>query len=424
MIKIVPITAVVVGAGHRAMLYASYAKLHPDRLRIVGVVEPDPVRRSKAAELYTVPVSACFASVDQLITSPKIADSVINGTMDDLHVKTTIPLLEAGYHVLLEKPIGVNMKEILELQEVAHRFNRIVMICHVLRYAPFYAAVRKVIEQGEIGKIINVQTAEHVSYHHTAVSFIRGKWNNEKNCGSPMLIQKCCHDLDIIAWMMGGARPVKVASFGSLMQFKPEFAPEGAGKRCLVDCQIEDSCAYSARKNYLDQGLWGFYVWNNEYLGASLTEEEKWIHLRDTSPYGRCVWHCDNDVVDHQSVIMEFEGGATASHNMIGATARPCRTLYIVGSQGEIQGTLEDGHFVIRKPDPRKGKSFTEKEITIDVTDDSHGGGDLLLVEDFVRVLQGSQPSISYTVLDESIYGHVIGFAAEKSRKQQQVESI
>lgn len=419
-----PVTAVIVGAGQRAMIYASFAKLHPERLQIAGVVEPDPERRGLAAELYGIPESHCFEKVSQLTASPKLADAAINGTMDQLHVKTTVPLLEAGYHVLLEKPIGVNIEEIVELQQAARRHNRIVMICHVLRYAPFYAAIRKIIQNGDIGRIVNMQTAEHVSYHHMAVSFIRGKWNSEERCGSSMLMQKCCHDLDIIAWMMGGIRPSKVSSFGGLMQFKSEFAPEGAGKRCLVDCQIEDTCPYSARKNYIEQGLWGFHVWSNEYLGVNLSEEEKLQILRDESPYGRCVWHCDNNVVDHQSVIIEFENGATASHNLVGATTRPCRTLYIVGSKGEIQGTLEDGSFVVRTPNPGKNTAYSEKRISVNVTDDGHGGGDLLLVEDFVRVLEGRKPSISYTILDKSIISHAVGFAADRSRQRESIEIL
>lgn len=419
-----PLTAVIVGAGQRALIYASYAEKHPDRLQIVGVVEPDADRRSLAASLYGIPESRCFCSVTELTSGPKLADAAINGTMDRLHVETTVPLLNAGYHVLLEKPIGVSMEEIMELREAAQRNERIVMICHVLRYAPFYTAVRKAVASGEIGEIVNIQTAEHVSYHHMAVSFIRGKWSNEDKCGSAMLLQKCCHDLDIIAWLMDGVKPVRVGSFGGLFHFRPEQAPEGAGARCLADCRIEASCPYSARKNYIEHNLWGFHVWANFDLGVRLTEEEKLRILEEESPYGRCVWHCDNNVLDRQSVVIEFENGCTATHNMAGTAAKSSRTLHIVGTKGEIQGTLEDGRFVIRKLDNSSKTGYAESHINVNVANDSHGGGDLLLVEDFVRVLQGDESSISYTALEESIYGHAIGFAAERSRKSGQMETI
>lgn len=418
------VTAIIVGAGHRAMIYASYAKQHPDRLRIAGVVEPDDERRSLAASLYGIPEDRCFRDVQELAGLPKLADAAINGTMDRQHIETTLPLLEAGYHVLLEKPIGVSMDEILTLRSAARRNKRKVMICHVLRYAPFYAAIRKRLAAGEIGEIVNIQTAEHVSYHHMAVSFIRGKWANEERCGSPMLMQKCCHDLDLVAWLMGGVEPVRVASFGGLVHFRPENAPEGAGRRCLADCRIEASCPYSAGKHYLDRGWWGFYAWPNDYLGKEMDEAEKLRYLREESPYGRCVWHCDNDVVDRQSVAVEFANGCTATHNMVGGTSRPCRTIYLIGTKGEIQGTLEDGSFTVRTPALDRDSGYAEERVTVDVTDDSHGGGDLLLVEDFVRVLQGEEPSISYTLLDESVYGHAIGFAAELSRKQGTVQTL
>ncbi|OPH51878.1 oxidoreductase [Paenibacillus ferrarius] len=419
-----PITAIIVGAGHRSLLYASYASQYPDQLRIVGIVEPDPVRRQLTADKFGLTSECCFESVEQLVAGPRISEAAINGTMDHLHIQTTIPLLEAGYHVLLEKPIGTTEEEIYVLHQKAKEHNRIVMICHVLRYAPFYAEIRKRIEAGDIGEVVNIQTAEHVSYHHMAASFIRGKWNSKETCKSSMLMAKCCHDLDIISWMTGEIRPTRVSSFGGLMHFKAEHAPEGSGTRCLVDCKIEESCPYSAKKHYIEQGRWGFYVWENDYFGIAPTDEEKLDILRTSSPYGRCVWHCDNDVVDRQSVIVKFENGSTATHNMIGGASKPCRTLFIVGTKGEIQGTLEDGSFVVRHPDARAGHEFTEERVTVNVTNDSHGGGDLLLVNDFVRVLRGENPSISSTSLEKSVYGHLIGFSAECSRLENRIVEI
>jgi len=412
-----PVTAVIVGAGHRSLAYAAYARKHPDQLEIVGVADPDPLRRKLTAERYALPAERCFASVEALTAGPRIADTAINGTMDHLHVATTLPLLEAGYDVLLEKPMATSAEEMEQLARAAERCGRTVMICHVLRYAPFYRMIRERIAEGAVGEIVNMQTNEHVSYHHMAVAYIRGKWNSEKTCRSTMLMAKCCHDLDLIAWM-SGARPVRVGSFGSLMQFRPEKAPEGAGKRCLADCQIEESCPYSARKHYIDQGRWGFYVWENAHLGVVPDPEERVRSLAEDNPYGRCVWHCDNDVVDHQSVMIEFENGSTATHNMVGGTSRPCRTIHILGTKGEISGVLEDGFFVIRKPDPRKGHEYAEEKVAVNVAGDSHGGGDLRLVEDFVKVIRGERPSISTTSLDTSLYGHAIGFAADRSRRE------
>lgn len=415
-----PITAVIVGAGHRSMLYASYANIAPDALRIVGVVDPDEVRLKEAAARYGIPPERCYHSVEALVGSgERIADAAINGTMDHQHVATTIPLLQAGYHVLLEKPIGTTEAEVLQLLEASTTYRATVMICHVLRYAPFYAEIRRRVADGEIGDILNLQLAEHVSYHHIASVFVRGKWNRKDNGGSTMLMQKCSHDLDLLTWMKSGIAPVRVASFGGRMFFREENAPEDAGRRCLVDCPIEASCLYSARKHYIELGLWGPYVWHGiESLSLTPTIEQKTESLRTDNPFGRCVWHCDNTVVDHQSVLVEFADGSTATFNLAGNASKPCRSIRLIGTTGEIEGVLEDGFFVVRHPDLRSRAGYSEERVELNVSGDMHGGGDYRLVEDFLQVLRGQTPSLSTTVLADSIYGHRIGFAADRALEE------
>ncbi len=352
--------------------------------------------------------------------------------MDQDHVPTSIPLLKAGYHMLLEKPFAVNEKEMWELVDVARKYDRTVMICHVLRYAPFYARIRQLVADGVIGEIINMQTTEHVSYHHMAVAFIRGKWANEDVCGSPMLMAKCCHDLDLIAWMKSGIKPVKVSSFGSLMYFRKEKAPKGSGTRCVVDCppEVEQECLYSARKHYLDHpNRWRFYVWHELEHVENPTLEQK-AELLKTSEYGRCVWKSDNNVVDHQSVMIEFADGSTATHNMMGGSSRPSRSIHLLGTHGEIQGYLEESKFVVRHPDPRPGQEYSEEVVDLKITGDmhgafgGHGGGDLRLAADFCRTLRGEKPSISCTSLEDSVSGHLIGFRADRAMKQGRVELL
>jgi predicted dehydrogenase len=423
-----PITAIVVGAGHRALYYASYAQKHPEELKIVGVADPDERRRRLVLETYGCQPDMGFASAEELAARGRLAEVIINGTMDHQHVATTIPLLEAGYDVLLEKPIAIHVDELQQLHQVARRTGRLVMICHVLRYAPFYVAARSVIARGDLGEIMNLQTIEHVSYHHMAVGFVRGKWNREAG-GSTMLMAKCCHDLDLQAWMMSGNAPTRVASFGGRQFFRPEKAPAGAGTRCVVDCAIEAQCQYSARKHYLEQGKWGFYCWAGIEHLKEATEQDKLEHLR-TGPYGRCVWHCDNDVVDHQSVTVEFANGATATHNMVGGTARPSRAIHVVGTKGELQGVFEDNQLVLRFPDSRKGHEYREEKVNIgDFSDHhgaggGHGGGDLRLVADFVHRVRGQAPSISCTTLEDSLAGHLIGFMADTARRDGRVVEL
>lgn len=420
-----PATAIIVGAGHRAILYASYAEKHPEQLRIVGVVEPDEVRRKQTAERFALSEDAAYASVEELVaTSGKIADAAINGTMDALHVPTTLPLLQAGYDVLLEKPMGINEEEVRELISYARKYDRKVMICHVLRYAPFYSEIYNRIAAGDIGEILNIQMAEHVSYHHMAMGYVRGKWRNLEEGKSSMLMAKCSHDLDLLAWMKGDTIPVKVSSYGGLSYFRPEKAPEGAGTRCLVDCPIEENCIYSAKKHYIEQGLWKAYVSADYHLGVKQTEEELIESLRTDNPYGRCVWKCDNDVVDHQSVMVEFADGSTATHNMVGASSKASRKIHLIGTKGEIHGEMENDYFTIRRPKPERGHEYEEERVEINAGKAFHGGGDLRLVEDFVRVVKGEKASPSSTELESSIYGHLIGFAADRSMETDQAVKI
>lgn len=425
------ITAIIVGAGHRALLYSLYALEHPEDFKIVGVADPDPLRRRKAAQMHGFGEEMCFTSAEELARQPKLADAIINGTMDTQHIPTAIPLLRRGYDMLLEKPFAVNEAEMWQLQRVAQETGRKVMICHVLHYAPFYVAIKERLLAGEIGDIINIQCTEHVSYHHLAVSFVRGKWGNEEKCGAPMLLAKCCHDMDLIMWFMSGIAPRYVSSFGSDFQFDPAKKPAGAGKRCLVDCQVEQECPYSARKHYLDHpDRWSFYVWSDLEHLENPTIEDKTAALKGSSIYGRCMWDCEHTVVDHQSVLLNFENGATATLNMIGGASKPERNIHIIGTRGEIKGVFDDSVFTVRKMDTADAMGWQEETIDLKIGGDKsgmtggHGGGDLRLVEDFVRVLQGLEPSISCTTIYGSINGHLGVFRAEQARKIHSVVDI
>lgn len=424
MVKDKPLKAVIVGAGNRARLYASYAREHPEELEIVGVADPDAERCSSIRELYGFPKHRIYPSAEALAAEPRFADLVINGTMDKDHVSTSRPLLQQGYHLLLEKPIATTPQELEDLLTTARKHQRKVAICHVLRHAPFYAAVRQAVEDGEVGEIVNLQAVEHVSYHHAATAFIRGKWGRQETSKSTMLMQKSCHDADLLVWLNPGTGLKRVSSFGSRQNFRPDKAPAGAGKRCLVDCTIESECAYSARKLYIDTPeRWNFYVWNI-FRGEAdtLSLEEKERRLREDSPFGRCVWHSDNDVVDHQSVVAEFENGSTATLNMIAGTAKASRSIHITGTKGEIQGCFEDESFVIRHFDPSPGVDFSERLIqtrtgeTTSGEAGTHGGGDMRLVGDFLATVRGEPPSLSTTRLEDSITGHLLVFAADQSR--------
>ena len=425
-----PVTAVILGAGHRAQCYAGLAEKRPDLLRITGVADLDPKRVEYTAERFHLSKEQCFASADEFYRRGRIADAVINGTGDADHVPTTLPLLKLGYDVLLEKPFAVSLREMEQLAAAAAAGSSRVMICHVLRYAPFYAAVKKHILAGDLGEIMSITTAEHVSYHHYAGVFVRGRWHRYTEGHSSFLMQKCCHDLDLITWFMSGIAPKRVSSLGSLSYFTRRHAPENSGSYCLVDCPCEKECLYSVRKLMLDHDdLWIHYLMPElAYIDHDRKEVE--AALRDTGrPCGRCVFKSDNDLVDRQHVSIEFENGVIATHELVGGTSRPMRKIHIVGSAGELYGIFDDQKYSICSPAPEReiGEEFVVREFSLqdqgDVSgaSDGHGGADELLPYDFVSLVRNEPCSISCTLLEDSINGHRIGFAADQAMREHRV---
>lgn len=421
-----PVTAIIVGAGHRAILYADLALSDPDKLKIIGVVDPNPLRRNLVMNRYGVSETMCFKSVEELVKQGKIADAIINGTMDQQHVETAIPLLACGYDMLLEKPFAINENEAIALKEAVEKYKSKVMICHVLRYAPFYYSIKKRIADGDIGNIINIQLTEHVSYHHMSVSYVRGKWRNTKESYSTMLLAKSCHDMDLMMWLMSETKPVRVSSFGGTHLYRPENAPKDSGTICMKDCPHVDTCIYSTKKLYIDHPeRWTFYVWDRLEHIDNPTIEDKINLMKQDVPQARCIYKCDNNVVDRQSVMVDFQSGATGTMNMIGGSSCGMRKIHVIGTKGEIFGTFHDSKYTvlhINPSNPQNGEYDTET-IDLNVSGDmdgafgGHGGGDEQLVLDFVNFVRGDETSLACTSIIDSMPGHICVYKADISRE-------
>ena len=423
-------TAIIVGAGHRALTYAQLAEVQPERLKIVGVADPNPFRRQMVAERFGLSEDMCFESAEALARRERLADAVINGTMDADHVPTTIPLLEKGYHVLLEKPFAISAEEVKLLEAAVKRTQRHVMICHVLRYAPFYTEIKKRILNGDIGEIISIHTSEHVSYHHIANCFVRGKWRRSDVCKSSMLVQKCCHDLDLLCWFLSGIAPVRLSSLGGRKLFCAEKAPENSGTYCQLDCPLEKECDYSVRRMHLNHPVaWNTYVWPKHAYTPELNNHEQRLKeaMQPDFPHSRCVWKCNNNQIDRQCVMITFADGTVATHDLVTNTALPMRKIHIVGTAGEIEGVFDENKFVIRHRDLCPEDTFcgnTEELVDITACGDTtgatgdHGGGDLRLAMDFVNLVSGKPTGISCTTLADSLNGHKLVFAADTAMIQ------
>ena len=406
-----PITAVVFGAGSRGSIYAGYAKDHPDQLQIAAIAEPRKDRLAALADEVGVPAERRFNSWEALLSQPKMADCAFICTLDDDHTVPAIKAMELGYHILLEKPMSNREEECRRIADTARRTGRTLAVCHVLRYTPFYTTLKRLIDQGQVGQVTTINQIENVGYWHQAHSFVRGNWRSTKET-SPMLLQKSCHDMDIILWLMG-SNCTRVQSFGSLRHFTADNAPEGAAERCL-ECPHMDNCPYSATKLYLDMERTG---WPVDVITTDLSFEGRRKALEE-GPYGRCVYHCDNDVVDRQVVNMEFENGGVATFTMTGLSADFFRELKIFGTEGQLRANMGTKEIVLH----RFGEEPRTVPVAIDPEESGHGGGDYGIMADFLRILR--EGGESRTGAEISLQSHLICFAAERSRKENIVAAL
>lgn len=401
-----PVTAVIFGAGSRGSVYASYAIAHPEELQIIAVAEPKPDRRNILADALNLPESSRYSSWEELLEQPRMADCAFVCTLDDDHTAPAIKAMELGYHLLLEKPMSNTEEECRAIVDVASRTNRTLTVCHVLRYTPFYMTLKQLIDQGEIGEVTTINQIENVGYWHQAHSFVRGNWRTVRET-SPMILQKSCHDMDIILWLMGKDCR-RVQSFGSLRHFNAENAPEGAPERCLDGCPHAATCPYYAPALYMDMSRTG---WPVDVITTDMSEEGRRKAL-EGGPYGRCVYRCDNDVVDRQVVNLEFDGGAVATFTMTGLSADFCRQLKIFGTKGQIEANMGTKEIVLHRFGAQK--QVVPMDSCGEVS--GHGGGDYGIVRDFVHILRNGGESRSSAAV--SLQSHLICFAAERSRKE------
>lgn len=413
-----PVTAITLGAGARGNTYGNYAIQFPDQLKIVGVAEPIPIRNERYAKKHNIPDANRFVTWERVFDRPKFADAIIITTPDDLHYGPAMAALKLGYDLLLEKPIAPTERECRDILKMAQQSGRIVAVCHVLRYAPYFIRLRNLIYTGAIGQLVSIQHMEPIEYVHMSHSFVRGNWHNSKQT-APIILAKSCHDLDILRWLVD--KPSKrIQAFGHLSWFKPENAPAEAPARCTDGCPAEATCPYSALRIYYRNRTW-LYVFdlpdNKEQHGEAILN-----YLKSTN-YGRCVYRMDNDQCDHYVSNIEFADGITASFSMEAFTPYGGRRTRVMGSMGFIEGDMDQYTLW----DFRSGEKFTVESKAIEIEEykhSGHGGGDWRLVSDFVQAVAQQKPELLTSTIEQSIESHIMAFAAEKSRAAGSVEKI
>lgn len=434
-----PLRLLVLGAGGRgAHAYARWCLEHPTEAQVVAVADPDPERRDLLGDTHTVPHSRRFTDWREALSVPGPWDGVIVATPDRDHVDPTLRALELGRHVLLEKPIAPTPEEVERIMAAARVSSGTVTVAHVLRYTPFFRALRRLLDEERIGQLQGISHIENVAYWHFAHSYVRGNWHRADQ-SSPMLLAKACHDIDILRWLVG-APCVAVSSFGELRHFRAEHAPKGSTERCIDGCAAADTCPYNAERLYVDQlatvhGPPVTVITNDTSVAGRR-------HALRTTDYGRCVYRMDNDVVDHQTSTLLFGNGVTASLVVSAFTAQNTRSLVLMGSHGQITADMASGRIEVapfletppqvdgRRANPTLEVGAGARGVTEEVIEafTGHGGGDSGLMSDFVqRVrsrLRGDDVGDAPSSLAESLESHLIAFAAERSRHNRTVEEL
>ena len=411
---------ILIGAGNRGCNYVRLAKENcPEKLDVVAIADPDLTRAREIIEAYGVPEDKIFDDWRKILSLPKLADAAIIATQDNGHFEPAVAALKAGYDLLLEKPVAPTAEECLAISDLANSLGRQVLVCHVLRYTPFFKTLKHIIDSGRIGKVINIVHTECVGNIHQAHSYVRGNWRDSKE-SSPMILAKSCHDLDIVQWLIG-KKATRVQSFGSLTYFRPENAPEGAPDYCIQGCPHESECVYSAVKIYKERQfpVWVRYVAKKD----NATDEEIEKIISETN-YGKCIFKCGNDVVDHQVVNLEYEGGETVSFTM-SAFNKGGRRLNIMGTKGELVANMSEKKIELFSFETREWESV---DVTNYVADETivggHGGGDLGIVKAFCEYLTGEYEGNAVSDISVSVENHLAAFAAESSRLEGSVVNM
>ena len=417
-----PIRIVCVGIGNRGLIYSEYTRMEPSRATLVGAVDPLPHHRREAALRYGLGDEALFSSVEELISSGLEYDLAINSTPDSVHYEVTVQLLRSGHHVLMEKPITRKVEELFELKRLAKEVGRELFVCHLMRYTPFYQGIKEHILSGEIGKLTSIKLSEYVGVSHFIESFVVGKWRSEEECGSPFILAKSCHDLDILCWLNSGATPKRVASFASRRVFIPENAPEGHTDTCHT-CPCEPNCKYSLTRLFTGHsGAWKRIILDVGKPVAEVTQKDIDEEVK-RSNYGRCVYE-GQDLVDRQNVIVEFDDGSLGTFDLIGSVAKGERYIHVVGEDGEIFATRGDAYYTVRTYD-YETKEYVERKYDVSALSvGGHGGGDVNIMRDVIAYINGEPASMSMTYIDDSINGHLLVYGAEDSRKEHRIIEI
>lgn len=397
----------LIGAGNRGQgIFGQYALDMPHRAKFTMVVEPDQAKREFFAANHKIPAERCFATLAEL-DAAKLTDidGVAIASLEDERLAPIELAMKNNWHILTEKPICTNAQDMIRIYDATKDYKQILIVCHQLRVTSLYRTIKELITSGRYGKITCLQHSENLAYSHMAHSFVRGVFNNDRL--TPMLLAKSCHDMDLLTHLED-KRIRRVSSFGSLNYFRKENCPEGAPKFCLEGCPNSEKCPFDVQKLYFNDNTDPAYLRQMGVVKSRDQLRELLMH----NQFGRCVFQCDNNVVDNQVVNVEFEDGTTSSFTMCGTNGIERRMMKISMTNGEIEyNAIDHEHITVWSFAPFR------KEVIEIYPDGTHSGGDRAIMDNFVDAITSGDRSILLTPIERSLEGHMLVFAAEESRR-------
>ncbi|HKL74040.1 MAG TPA: Gfo/Idh/MocA family oxidoreductase [Clostridia bacterium] len=404
-------TIAVIGLGSRGINYMRFVRLlNKKRAKIVAICDVNETKVKELAKSYNIDASNCFTDENEFFKE-KRADAVFICTQDNDHYRNCMAAMRLGYHILVEKPLSYNIDECLEIERIAKEKNLNVVVCHVLRYSNYFSKMKDLVRNGGLGEIMTINHQENIANFHFAHSYVRGNWH-KKSMATPILMAKCCHDIDIISWLME-AEAEHVQSYGALTYFTEKNAPKDAPLRCTDGCPITD-CPYNAEYLYVTAPLlkstWLKYS-PRILTGKLKSKKSDVMNALKTGPYGVCVYHSDNDVFDHQSLLLKFPGDRIAVHTLSAFTDKFYRRTHITMTNGEIIGDTLSGKLTVHR---FNGKDKVYRTSLIQLP--GHVEADMKLINSFISLLCGTlENKDDVTFVSATIPSHRTIVRAEES---------
>lgn len=378
-----------IGTGGRSL---SYAKAYQPAEDVEVAAIADPLEGNRKAFRLRSGIPECPEFSDWRRMLDEITDlhGVVVATPNHLHTEQALAVLERGLPLALEKPLATTPADCEAIFHAATQPGRRSLLGFVLRSTPFYSKIKELIDDGAIGRLVAVDADELVGY---AVSSIvsRSSWRRWEATSGGLMLEKCCHDMDLLNWICEG-RPVRVSSMGGSRIFTPSAVlPDECDK-----CHVADDC------NYFDEPK----------ISDHEDESEAMLH-RYVEP-GQCIYNIDKDIVDTQSVQLEFSSGVLVNFllSLNCAGPRASRNFHAIGQRGRIWGNLHEA--VVRHYDNATGQLH---EYSARGDGSGHGGGDRIHALELCRMIEDREYQPDQDVR-AGYLSAMLCFAADLSRRE------